>query len=122
MSEDDSEPSVSPDGFTDLAKNAGRTGAEKAKEKAGDKAREKAAEKVASAGGLPDGMAGKVAKALLKPDEGMSVEDVVKKYNCSEGAALTIRGITRAVGIDGVPPVIDIVVGLGKMASNDGEQ
>lgn len=104
---------IGPDGFSEVAKEAVKDGA-----KAGAKEGAKESKKSAVSG-----IAGRVAPtdpatALLKGNGGgVEVPDVMEKYGCSEGTAYVVRGITRALGTDSIPPIVEIGVGVAKSLS-----
>lgn len=56
----------------------------------------------------------KATLRLFKGSGGMSVDDIRGEYDCSERTAYVVRGVTRIVGVDEVPPVADIAYGVAK--------
>lgn len=61
----------------------------------------------------------KAAVRMFKGDGGMSIGDIRGEYECSEKTAYVVRGVTRIVGVDEVPPVADIAYGVAKGKSGD---
>lgn len=64
----------------------------------------------------------KAAKYLLKSFEaksdGVSVERVREEYPVGDGPALMVRAVTRAVGVDDVPPPAEFIIGVVKTAKD----
>lgn len=58
-------------------------------------------------------------RAVKSRGDGVTVEDVTDEYGVSDGPAFVVRGVTRMAGINDVPPVADIAVGLFKIVRGE---
>ena len=59
------------------------------------------------------GTAKSVARNLIKArGDGEDIEAIQEKLNCGRGPAHAIRGVERATGVEGIPPVAEIIFGL----------
>jgi len=54
---------------------------------------------------MPDG-------AITARGEGMTIEDITDEYDLGRGPSFIVRGFTRWFGVDDVPPVVEVLIGL----------
>ena len=62
-------------------------------------------------------LAGKFARIAMQGNgDGIEVAEAKEAYDCSDGAAYCIRGVTRMAGVSEIPPAADVVIGVAKLA------
>jgi hypothetical protein len=54
---------------------------------------------------LPDGL-------VSGRGEGKTVEEIQEEYSVGDGPAYIVRGVTRWFGVDDVPPIAEMAIGL----------
>lgn len=70
---------------------------------------------------IPDGLADVLKKGLKARGDGVSIDDVTEEYSCGRGPAFIVRGVTRWTGVDDIPPVADVCIGIFKTVTGGGE-
>jgi len=71
-------------------------------------------------GGDVPGPVKRVGGRLIRPSgDGQSVDEIQDALGCGEGPAYAIRGLERATGIEDVPPVAEMAIGVLKTARGE---
>jgi len=50
--------------------------------------------------------------AVTARGEGMTIEDITDEYDLGRGPSFVVRGFTRWFGVDDVPPVAEVLIGI----------